>query len=663
MKAAPSYIAAAIFLLTSCSTANAMKVTSCRTISSWGEFTEALDTPDESGNVVNFCPFDITHNGDEGDGYDVTKDYLRVSCDKKTGTAGDAVEQENANAWGRQRKMAYSDEPISGEDPPKCIIRGTARHLNVHSKAMTMIGFDMYGSANSAIRIEAGASMTTLTEMAFVENEGSGALSIATGATKTTVLHCEFTSNEAQGGAIQTDVDGADLMVYRSYFHTNSAPENSKGGAIFANTAFTVSRSEFLANTVANAHGPAIYDADGTACDGGENIACLNTDLANTNEDCDGIFNNPSAICHEFDSACTFPSVTPTSSPTAKPTPSPTVSPIAKPSASPTDKPTRNPTKSPTKGPTRSPTHVPSASPSVSQSPTASPTDVPTNRPTVHPSGSPSCAPSFTPSMVPTGPTPSPTGPNISTPIAVTPQFPVAPPPNNNSNGGKGSSGKGGTKSPSYAGKGSSGSWNAKPHVNHSHPNGGKGGSSSSSGGGGGVPTGAATTPSYGGGAGDGKGSSGKGDGVPTGTATTPSYGAGKGNSGKGSTSSDATVGGQQVVPGSVTNDSGDARRRKHRHRVRNLEQDYPDPEAYKHSTGYGKGTAASNGGKGTGNSNGGGGPDVPGQGMDKCSEIAGPQFPTQRQLQLQKQKRTKVLKGGYNGRSALKSRRSIRAY
>eukprot|EP00816_Leptocylindrus_hargravesii_P012265 CAMPEP_0196805694 /NCGR_PEP_ID=MMETSP1362-20130617/5512_1 /TAXON_ID=163516 /ORGANISM="Leptocylindrus danicus, Strain CCMP1856" /LENGTH=649 /DNA_ID=CAMNT_0042178781 /DNA_START=55 /DNA_END=2004 /DNA_ORIENTATION=+ len=649
MKAASSHIrlgAAAALLLISCSTANAMKVTSCRTISSWEEFTEALDTPDESGNVVNFCPFDITHNGDEDDGYDVTTDYLRVSCDKKTGTAGDAVEQVTANAWGR-RKMAFSNEPISGEDPPKCIIRGTARHLNVNSKAMTMIGFDMYGSANSAIRIEAGASMTTLTEMAFVENEGSGALSIASGATKTTVLHCEFTSNEAAegggGGAIQTDVDGADLMVYRSYFHTNSAPESSKGGAIFANTAFTVSRSEFLANTVADANGPAIYDADGTACDGGENIACLNTDLV-TNEDCDGIYSDPTAICYAFDSACEFPSVTPTVSPTAKPTASPSFSPLAKPSAAPSGGPTPNPSPSPSYAPTASPTLKPSASPSISQLPTASPSANPSHTPTARPSGSPSCAPSFTPSMVPTGPTPSPTADlDISPPQLVTPQFPVAAPsPNSGGNNkGKGNSGKGGTRSPSY-GKGSGGkgySWSAQPHVNHQHPNDDKGkGSGSSS-------TGGTSSPAVSGGNG----------GVPAGTATTPS--GGKGSSGKGSTAT--TVGGQQV-PGSVTNDSGDANRRHYR-RVRNLEEedhpvgvidDYPDPEAYKHtgSGGYGKGSA----GKGSGS-----GVVVPGQGVDKCSEIPGPQFPAQRQ---RKTKAVKV-KGNNTRSSVARSRRSIRAY
>ena len=650
--------AAATLLLTALSNspvASAMKVTSCRTITSWSEFTEALDSPDESGNVVNFCPFDIAHNGDDTDGYDVTTDYLRVSCDKKTGTAGDAIEQVVDKPWLNNNRVAYTADAISGQDPPKCIIRGTARHLNINSKAFTMIGFDMYGSTSSAIHIAKKAKMTTLTELAFVENEGTtGALSIAAGAQQTTVLHCEFTSNS--GNAIHTDVDGADLMVYRSYFHTNVAPDNGNGGAIFANTAFVASRSEFLSNKVTSAAGPAIYDADGTACDGGENIACENSDLA-TDEECDGIFSGPANVCYEFSSACEFPSASPTVSPTKGPTRSPTVSPVTRPSASPTRGPTKKPTASPT---TASPTADPTGAPTTSQSPTSAPTKSPTVPPTVAPSAAPSCAPSLTPSAAPTSPTPSPTvGNNIGAPIQVTPQFPVSTTksPSYSGSGGKGSSGKGSSSS----GKGGSA---YQPHVNHDYPTAVGKGSSSSSNNSNGASVGGAMT----GGSSTGKGTSTAGKGGSSSTAGKGGSSSGTtgkgGSSGKGSSATATSVGGAGMMPPAVSNDRRLSRSRHNHHR--RLEQQHayqgttstaaaaydddsylPAVDVFKHS-GTGKGSS----GKGSNSGGGGGtGPGVPGQGMDKCSGIAGPNFPTQRKAQ----RRTK----GY-GNSARRRASSI---
>jgi len=419
-----------------------MKVTSCRTISSWQDFTDALDSPDAAGNVVNFCPFDITHDGDETDGYDVTTDFLRVSCDKKTGTAGDAIEQVLSN--GGRRTTSYELGPISKEDPPKCIIRGSARHLNVNSKGFTMIGFDFYDSEHTAVLIGDDATQANLLHCAFVDNvtQGSGgAITVAPSASKTTIFHCEFTSNEAMegGGAIEHG-EGADLTVYRSYFHLNHA--TSDGAALSSATALTLSRSEFFSNTVESAKGPAIYDSDSTACDAGENIACLNSDVT-TGEECNGFYSVTSddaaaagsGSCHVFNGSCQVPSSVPTATPIVSPT--------------------------------AAPTGTPTASPTISHVPTPYPTRSPTVAPTASPSHSPSCVPSV-----------SPTVGKISVPIQIgdpNPPVPVpVPAPPTNTSSGKGSSsssGKGGgTRAPTHAS-------HKHGHTHNSH-NGGKGGGS-----------------------------------------------------------------------------------------------------------------------------------------------------------------------------------------
>eukprot|EP00816_Leptocylindrus_hargravesii_P013248 CAMPEP_0196811630 /NCGR_PEP_ID=MMETSP1362-20130617/19232_1 /TAXON_ID=163516 /ORGANISM="Leptocylindrus danicus, Strain CCMP1856" /LENGTH=627 /DNA_ID=CAMNT_0042186981 /DNA_START=140 /DNA_END=2020 /DNA_ORIENTATION=- len=418
-----------------------MKVTSCRTISSWQDFTEALDSPDEKGNVVNFCPFDITHDGDETDGYDVTTDFLRVSCDKKTGTAGDAIEQVLSNGGRRRASVNYELGPISQEDPPKCIIRGSARHLNVNSKGFTMIGFDFYDSEHTAVLIGDDATQANLLHCAFVDNvtQGSGgAITVSPSASKTTIFHCEFTSNEAmEGGGAIAHSEGADLTVYRSYFHLNHA--TSDGAAMSSATALTLSRSEFFQNTVESAKGPAIYDSDSTACDAGENIACLNSDVT-TGEECDGFYsvadaNAVTGSCHEFTGSCEAPSLIPTAAPIVSPT--------------------------------AAPTGQPTASPTISHVPTPYPTRSPTDAPTASPSHAPSCAPSFSPTVSP---------PTVSVPIQIgepNPPVPVpvpAPPTvGGTGSSGKGSSGKGGTRAPTHAS-------HKHGHTHNSH-NGGKGAS------------------------------------------------------------------------------------------------------------------------------------------------------------------------------------------
>ena len=212
---------------------HAMKVTNCIPVNTWTEFTEAIDSSNNGNGVLHFCPFDITHDGDENDGYDLMSDFLHLGCDKKTGTAGDAVEQindGNRRRTGATLSTNYQRQPISSQEhTPKCIIRGTARHFNVRNKGLTMIGFDFYDSEHTAVHVSDDADMTTFLHLAFVDNiisnDQGGAMSIAPEATMTTILHCEFTSNEATDGGGAIYQHGADLTVYRSFFDSNHAVE------------------------------------------------------------------------------------------------------------------------------------------------------------------------------------------------------------------------------------------------------------------------------------------------------------------------------------------------------------------------------------------------------------------------------------------------------
>jgi hypothetical protein len=371
-------------------------VTSCININSWTDFTNAIDTavPSADGSVtVNLCAgFDISHDGGANDGYTIGTDNIRLTCDKKTGTAGDIVSQ-SLDGSVRRRRLNYEANPLSGETGPRCVISGTARHLNVAASGTTILGFDFYDSEYGAVQVLSSARMTNVLHSIFVNNvrsEGAGlgaGLAIDSGAKLTSVLHCEFSNNEADdAGAIYTAAD-ADVSVYHSYFHNNSAVTGS-GGAITASAASQVilSRNEFYQNTVQFGDGPALYDGEAgeASCDAGENVACLNEDIDDGSM-CDGIWYeiNGNIACDAFGLACKAPSVIPTPSPTKKPTKQPTRSPTLAPSVShmPSCQPSFSPTAAPT-APTPSPTTAaPVVGVVVVQNPTLAPKVVSTKAP------------------------------------------------------------------------------------------------------------------------------------------------------------------------------------------------------------------------------------------------------------------------------------------
>ena len=295
------------------SSTNGAQVTSCIDIKSWSDFTDAIDSASKN-SAVNLCPFDIEHDGDETSGYDIDTDNLKIACDKKSGSAGEAFGV-------RKLQEVWKPNAISGEDGPKCIIRGSARHLNINAKGTTLIGLEFYGSMNTAMVVEGGAEQTNLLHLAFVGNEGGSSLEIEGGAKATSVLHCEFTDNIAGSGSLVVAPETS-VAIYRTFFYDNVGNENAGGLLASESSSVTLSRSEFFNNNVVNGSGPAIYaEIESSVCDAGENRACLNSDLT-TLQMCDGTFEAVDSGCEAFGLAC----VSPTGFPTKAPTPSPTQS-------------------------------------------------------------------------------------------------------------------------------------------------------------------------------------------------------------------------------------------------------------------------------------------------------------------------------------------------
>jgi len=411
--------------ITSTSKSNAARVTSCTSITNWTEFTNAIDmaiatassTDSRMSIVVNLCAgFDIAHDGDDGAGYTIASDNVRLMCDKKTGSAGEAVSQE-LNSNRSLLSNNYQLNPISGgsgpapESEPRCVIRGTARHLNVAASGTTILGFDFYDSEYGAVQVMSSARMTNVLHSVFINNvrgfdQGDGSsLAIDSGAKLTSVLHCEFTNNEADdGGALSTAGD-ADVIIYYSFFHSNAAIVGS-GGAVTADVGsqVVISRSEFFKNTAMGGDAPALFDAEAgeATCDAGENVACLNVDLDDESM-CDGIFYevNGAGVCDAFGLACNAPSAapsaTPTKSPTARPTSSPTSAPSVShmPSCQPTLSPSASPT-TPTSTPSAAPTSTPSSAPITGSIPIGTVTETSIKAPSKSPSYTSTKSPSYT---------------------------------------------------------------------------------------------------------------------------------------------------------------------------------------------------------------------------------------------------------------------------
>ena len=149
-------------------------------------------------------------------------------CDKKSGNSGTYVTQEKASSFARE--LYEGKGVIANEDPPKCTISGSARHINIKTSGTMLIGFDFYHSEYGAVYVASDAGNTNLLHLAFFNNvrvaPGSGsAIEIAEGATYTAVLHCDFSENEApDGGAISSS---SSLTVYRSFFYENHANEGN----------------------------------------------------------------------------------------------------------------------------------------------------------------------------------------------------------------------------------------------------------------------------------------------------------------------------------------------------------------------------------------------------------------------------------------------------
>ncbi len=198
-------------------------VTSCIMINSFQELRESVEAA-LAYSHLNYCPFEVDHEGSEMDGIEISAQGIQLTCDKKSGSAGSYVEST-------RRKLVYEGKGvISNESTPKCIIKGSARHFNILADDVMMFGFDIHDSAYAAVFVGDNAQKVKIMHTAFISNKkvdgstsnGGGAIQLGDG-TQATILHCEFTENEvnqSEGGAIHLS-DEVELTIYRSYFYEN----------------------------------------------------------------------------------------------------------------------------------------------------------------------------------------------------------------------------------------------------------------------------------------------------------------------------------------------------------------------------------------------------------------------------------------------------------
>ena len=92
--------------------------------------------------VLLLCPFDITHDGADDDGYYITTSDLTVVC------------------W----KSALGDS-----DDEACTIAGTARHFNIAADNVNIAGISFKGSRNGAVVVNDGVQGATFVGSEFVE--------------------------------------------------------------------------------------------------------------------------------------------------------------------------------------------------------------------------------------------------------------------------------------------------------------------------------------------------------------------------------------------------------------------------------------------------------------------------------------------------------------
>ena len=92
--------------------------------------------------VLLLCPFDIVHDGADGDGYDITTPDLTVACWKGA---------------------------LGGSNDDACTITGTARHFNIAADNVNLAGISIKGSRNGAVVVNDGVQGTTFVGSEFVE--------------------------------------------------------------------------------------------------------------------------------------------------------------------------------------------------------------------------------------------------------------------------------------------------------------------------------------------------------------------------------------------------------------------------------------------------------------------------------------------------------------
>lgn len=269
-------------------------------------------------NIILLCPFSITNVlSDEEHPIKIEKEGTRLICSKTD--VGD-----------------------------KCELFGTGRHIDISADDVTLFGFDINGSINSAISVINGKGTTFLdcnfrnNDSISTESESGGSIVMSTAQNRNVlVFGSHFQDNKARnGGAIY----GSDITIISSVFQNNVADE-ANGGAVFLQTGY-IRSSNFTSND-AEKNGPAIY-SEKIVCDAGMNHACHFSFYQNNT--CDGI-SSKNGRCVQFASTCNYGSVSPSTTPTMYPSLLQSTHPSLGPSSHPSSKTSSFPSSRPTPHP------------------------------------------------------------------------------------------------------------------------------------------------------------------------------------------------------------------------------------------------------------------------------------------------------------------------
>ena len=190
------------------------QVASCTTVTEWSDLIDAFEALDEDQQTLLLCPFDIEHNGNEQDAFDLYTEGLTVVCDEGSDHATDDMTTPVDNSGSRAMEST------------RCTIRGNARHLHIMADTINLVGITFVGSQYGAVAVGNNVSGTTFYNCNFHGNVrvvgDGGALVLGKGSRGNLLVRGDFNGNAAwSGGAVSGE--SSEIEISECMFKGNSA--------------------------------------------------------------------------------------------------------------------------------------------------------------------------------------------------------------------------------------------------------------------------------------------------------------------------------------------------------------------------------------------------------------------------------------------------------